>query len=103
MVEPALKDTQHVLDAVQKCETVKLVVVTSSVAAIFGDHADVRKVKNNTLSSKYFNTTSTVSPNAYSYSKVLAEKEAWKYYEAQPTPPRWKLVTINPGLVLCPS
>ncbi|KAF4767958.1 hypothetical protein N7455_000105 [Penicillium solitum] len=103
VVEPALKGTQHVLDAVKKCETVKLVVLTSSVAAIFGDNADVLEMKNKTLSSEYFNTTSSVNHNAYPYSKVTAEKEAWKLYEAQPTPPRWKLITINPGLVLGPS
>ncbi|PIG85823.1 cinnamoyl-CoA reductase [Aspergillus arachidicola] len=103
VVEPALKGTQHVLDAVQKCETIKLVVVTSSVAAIFGDNADVQSMKDNTLSSEHFNTTSTVTHNSYSYSKVIAEKEAWKYYEAQPSPRRWRLVTINPGLVLGPS
>ncbi|KAJ9481426.1 hypothetical protein VN97_g12052 [Penicillium thymicola] len=50
VVEPALKGTQHVLDAVQKCETVKLVVLTSSVAAIFGDNADVLEMKNKTPS-----------------------------------------------------
>lgn len=103
VVEPALKGTQHALDAVQKCETVKVVVLTSSVAAMFGDNADVLKMKNKTLSSEYFNTTSTVNYNAYPYSKVVAEKEAWKQYEAQPSPRRWKLVTINPGLVLGPS
>ncbi|TPR06021.1 hypothetical protein CAN33_0019330 [Aspergillus niger] len=87
VVEPALKGTQHVLDAVDKCESVNLVVLTSSVAAIFGDNADVLGMKNKTLSAGYFNTTSS----------------AWKLYEAQPTPRRWKLVTINPGLVLGPS
>ncbi|GAQ46762.1 hypothetical protein AtubIFM54640_006287 [Aspergillus tubingensis] len=103
VVEPALKGTQHVLDAVDKCESVNLVVLTSSVAAIFGDNADVLGMKNKTLSADYFNTTSSVTHNSYSYSKVVAEKEAWKLYEAQPTPRRWKLVTINPGLVLGPS
>ena len=103
VVEPALKGTQHVLDAVQKCETVKVVVLTSSVAAVFGDNADVLGMKDKTLSPEYFNTTSTVNYNAYPYSKVLAEKEAWRLYKAQPSPPRWKLVTINPGLVLGPS
>lgn len=34
---------------------------------------------------------------------MVAEEEAWKLYEAQPSPRRWKLVTINPGLVLGPS
>lgn len=103
VVDPALKGTQNVLDSVQKCETVKLVILTSSVAAIYGDNADVLDMENKTLSSAYFNTTSSVSHNPYPYSKVLAEKEAWKLYESQPTPPRWKLVTINPGLVLGPS
>ncbi|CAI7600696.1 unnamed protein product [Penicillium manginii] len=97
VVEPALKGTQHVLDAVQKCETVKLVVLTSSVAAIFGDNADVLEMKNRTLSAD------SVTYNAYPYSKVVAEKEAWKLHDAQPSPKRWKLVTINPGLVLGPS
>ncbi|KAL2838620.1 hypothetical protein BJY01DRAFT_219876 [Aspergillus pseudoustus] len=103
VVEPALSGTKHVLDAVGKCDTVELVVLTSSVVAIFGDNADVLQMKNATLSTEYFNTTSTVSHNAYSYSKVLAEKEAWRYHDAQPAPPRWKLVTINPGMVLGPS
>lgn len=103
VVEPALKGTQNVLDAVQKCETVKLVVLTSSVVAIFGDNADVLEMKNKTLSTEYFNTTSSVTHNAYSYSKVVAEKEAWKLHDTQPSPKRWKLVTINPGLVLGPS
>lgn len=103
VVEPALKGTQHVLDAVQKCETVKTVVLTSSVAAIFGDNADVMEMKQKTLSAEYFNTTNSVRYNAYPYSKTVAEKEAWKLYDAQPQSPRWKLVTINPGLVLGPS
>ncbi|OQE12857.1 hypothetical protein PENFLA_c061G07750 [Penicillium flavigenum] len=103
VVEPALKGTENVLDAVQKCETVNLVVLTSSVAAIFGDNADVLEMKNKTLSTEYFNTTSSVNHNSYPYSKVVAEKEAWKLYEAQPIPRRWKLVAINPGLVLGPS
>ncbi|KAJ5610448.1 hypothetical protein N7510_007167 [Penicillium lagena] len=103
VVDPALKGTQNVLDAVQKCPTVSLVVLTSSVVAIFGDNADVLEMKNQTLSKEYFNTTSSVNHNSYPYSKVVAEKEVWKLYEMQPTPPRWKLVTINPGLVLGPS
>ncbi|KAK5796735.1 hypothetical protein VI817_006019 [Penicillium citrinum] len=103
VVEPALRGTQNVLDAVEKCETVKLVVLTSSVAAIFGDNADVLNMKDKTLSTEYFNETSSVEYNAYPYSKVIAEKEAWKMYQAQSSPKHWNLVTINPGLVLGPS
>lgn len=88
VVKPALKGTQHVLDAFKKCQTVKLVVLTSSVAAIFGDNANVSNVEDKTLSTEYFNTTSLVEYNAYHYSQVVAEKEAWKMYKEQPSPKR---------------
>lgn len=57
-------------------------------------------MKDNTLSETYFNETSTASHNPYHYSKVIAEKEAWKIFEAQS---RWKMVVVCPGLVLGPS
>jgi nucleoside-diphosphate-sugar epimerase len=41
LVELALNGTKNVLNAVEKCDTVHLVVLTSLVAAIFGDNADV--------------------------------------------------------------
>lgn len=56
-------------------------------------------MKNSTLSEDYWNTTSTESYSPYSYSKLVAEREAWKICEAQN---RWDLVVINPGLVLGP-
>ncbi|KAF7716553.1 Uncharacterized protein PECH_005155 [Penicillium ucsense] len=102
-VEPALKGTQNVLDAVQKIESVKTVILTSSCAAIYGDNADMLEMKDRTMTTEYFNTSSSVQHNAYSYSKTVAEQEAWKIYEAQAKPPRWRLVAMNPGLVLGPS
>ncbi|PVH91969.1 flavonol reductase [Periconia macrospinosa] len=101
VIEPALRGTQNVLGAVEENSNVELVVMTSTVGAIFGDYADVRSMENNTLSEMYFNTSSTATHNAYHFSKVLAEKEAWRLWEAQ-NKKRWKLVTINPGLVLGP-
>jgi dihydroflavonol-4-reductase len=100
VVDPALKGTQNVLEAVQRSESVKTVVMTSTVGAIFGDYADVMEMENNTLSEGYFNSTSTSKHNVYHYSKTLAEKEAWRMYRLQN---RWRLVTINPGLILGPS
>lgn len=64
VVEPGLKGTQHVLDAVQRCQTVQRVVLTSSVAAIFGDNADVLDMEQKMLSAEYFNTTSSVQYNS---------------------------------------
>ncbi|GKT45252.1 tetraketide alpha-pyrone reductase 2 [Colletotrichum spaethianum] len=98
-VEPALKGTQNVLATVGETESVKRVVLTSTIGAIFGDYADVQDEMAGTLSEKYFNETSTVEHNPYHYSKVLAEKEAWKIAKQQD---RWDMVVICPGLVLGP-
>lgn len=102
VIEPALQGTRNVLATVERNINVELVVMTSTVGAIFGDYADALKMDNKTLAEQYYNTTSSPTHNAYHYSKVIAEKEAWRLHEAQ-TMKRWKLVTINPGLVLGPS
>lgn len=100
MVEPALRGTHNVLASVERTQSVSRVVMTSTIGAIFGDYADVRRMKNNTVSEDYFNTSSNVSNNPYHYSKVLAEKAAWAKAGEQD---RWSLVTINPGMILGPS
>jgi len=100
MVDPALKGTRNVLNSVNKTESVSRVVMTSTIGAIFGDYIDVRSMINNTVSEEYFNTSSNVNNNPYHYSKVAAEREAWKINSEQS---RWSLVTINPGMILGPS
>ncbi|KAK2031364.1 NAD dependent epimerase/dehydratase [Colletotrichum zoysiae] len=98
-VEPALKGTQNVLATVGETESVKRVVLTSTIGAIFGDYRDVSDQMGGVLSEKHFNETSTVDHNPYHYSKVLAEKEAWEMAKRQS---RWDMVVICPGLVLGP-
>jgi len=71
-----------------------------SVAATYGDSADILAYKGATLSEAYWNETSTAANNPYSYSKVAAEREAWKIHDAQS---HWDLIVINPGLVIGPS
>jgi len=100
LIDPALKGTQNVLESVNRTDTVKRVVLTSSVAAIIGDAKDFLDLPNNTATEEYWNTTSSLKHQAYSYSKMLAEKEAWKMAEAQE---RWDLVVINPSFVLGPG
>lgn len=100
LVTPALEGTRNVLNSVNKTESVTRVVMTSTIGAIFGDYIDVYEMKDRILSENYFNTTSSVTNNPYHYSKVIAEKEAWKISKAQT---RWSLVCINPGMVLGPS
>ncbi|XOV65890.1 MAG: NAD-dependent epimerase/dehydratase family protein [Fluviicola sp.] len=100
LVDPALKGTRNVLESANRTESVKRVVVTSSCAAIYGDSKDVLEMPNQQLTEDQWNTTSSLEHQPYSYSKTVAEKEAWKIAEAQD---RWKLVTINPSFVLGPG
>jgi len=76
------------------------VVLTSSVAAIYGNGIDGESVEGGIFNESMWNTTSTATDGEYSYSKTVAEKEAWKICEEQK---RWDLVVINPGFVLGPS
>lgn len=100
MLEPALEGTRNVLASVDRADSVRDVVLTSTVGAIFGDYADVLAMDGQRLSERYVNTTSTLENNPYHYAKTQAELEAWRLAKAQD---RWRLVTINPGLVLGPS
>ncbi|MUL84725.1 aldehyde reductase [Mycobacterium sp. CBMA247] len=100
LIRPALEGTRNVLDSVNRTESVKRVVLTSSVVAIYGDARESRDVPGGAFTEEYWNTTSSVDHQPYPYSKTVAEQEAWRYQQAQE---RWDMVTIHPGLVLGPS
>lgn len=100
LVEPAVKGTRNVIQSTEKEEKVKKIVITSSVAAIYGNNTEINKTKNNKFTEAHWNKTSDNNYQAYNYSKTEAEKEAWRLYENQK---RWDLAVINPGFVLGPS
>jgi nucleoside-diphosphate-sugar epimerase len=100
MVDPALLGTRNVVASVERTPTVERLVFTSTVGAIFGDYADVLHMDGQVLSEKYVNTTSTVDNNPYHYAKTVAEQAAW---EAEAAQGRWRMVSVNPGLILGPS
>ena len=100
LVRPALEGTRNVLDSVSRTQTVKRVVLTSSVVAIYGDNCESRDVPGGVFTDEHWNTTSSVEHQPYPYSKTVAEREAWRYQKAQD---RWDMVTVHPGLVLGPS
>jgi nucleoside-diphosphate-sugar epimerase len=99
-INPAVEGTKNVLEAVNKAESVKKVVITSSVAAMYGDSKDLANAPGDRFTEDDWNTTSSVAHLPYSYSKTLAEKTAWDMCEAQS---RWTLSTINPAFILGPS
>ena len=100
LVNPAVKGTANVLQSVNKTESVKRVVLTSSCASIYGDNRDILSYPNQIMTEEQWNTSSSLEHNPYSFSKVEAEKKAWEISKAQD---RWDLVVINPSFVLGPG
>ena len=97
IIEPAIVGTENVLKSVNDTESVKRVVLTSSIAATYGDAIDILNTKNNQFDESHWNSTSSETHQPYPYSKVAAERKAWQMHDAQD---RWQLVCINPALVL---
>jgi nucleoside-diphosphate-sugar epimerase len=100
LIDPALHGTQNVLAAATASSTVKKVILTSSVAAVHGDNIDMKEQNILEFNESHFNTSSSVKHQPYSYSKVIAEKEAWKMAGAQN---KWQLVVINPSFIIGPT
>ena len=100
LIEPAKLGTRNVVEQANQTPSVKRVVLTSSCAAIYGDNADLEKTPDGIFTEEIWNTSSSVEHQPYSYSKTLAEREAWEIHRNQD---RWDLVTINPTLVMGPG
>ena len=100
LIEPAVEGTRNVLDTVNATESVKRVVLTSSVVAIFGDAIDILKTEKGIFTEQHWNFSSSASHQPYPYSKTIAEKLAWEIANHQK---RWDLITIHPGLIMGPS
>ncbi len=100
LVDPALLGTRNVLEEANRTSSVQRVVLTSSCVAIYGDNIDLEKAPGGAFTEEIWNTTSSLEHQPYSFSKTVAEKEAWKIADAQD---RWRLVVINPSLVLGPG
>jgi dihydroflavonol-4-reductase len=91
LVDPAVKGTRDVLAA---CKGAKRVVLTSSVAAMT-DEPQAGEV----ITESTWNQRSSLERNAYYFSKVAAEKEAWRIADESGL----DLVVINPFMVIGPS
>lgn len=100
LINPALKGTENVLTTVEQTSSVRRVVLTSSVAAIYGDNQDLKNIDKQRFTEADWNISSSAGHQPYSYSKTLAERRAWQMVEGQD---RWDLVVINPGFVMGPS
>lgn len=100
LIEPATAGTRNVLLAVNRTPSVRRVVLTSSIVAVYGDAADLETLGEEAFDESHWNATSNENHQPYSYSKTLAERLAWTIAAEQA---RWDLVVVNPGLVLGPG
>ena len=100
LIRPAREGTRNVLESANRTSTVKRVVLTSSVVAVYGDNADIALAPGGAFSETEWNVTSSNAHQPYAYSKTIAEKEAWDIANEQN---QWDLLTINPGWILGPS
>lgn len=100
LIEPAVNGTRNVLAAATASKTVQKVIVTSSVAAILGDNADLQAAGRTEVTEASFNETSSPEHQPYSYSKVQAEKTAWDICESQE---QWSLIVMNPAFIMGPA
>lgn len=95
-VNPAVRGTLNVLRAAAQCDSVKRVVLTSSMAAAL--HFD----KDN-ISVDDWNEVSNLHDSPYAYSKAQAERAAWIFVGQHSKTLSFDLITILPGAIYGPE
>jgi len=100
LIEPAVEGVRNIFGSIRKSVTVRRIVLTSSIAAIYGNAIESKSIVGKSFNEERWNSTSSLTDLPYSYSKTLAEKEAWKLAGETPGV---SLAVINPGFILGPS
>jgi nucleoside-diphosphate-sugar epimerase len=100
VVAPCIKGTKNVLNQAKKTPSVKRIVLTSSINAMYSDAKDILDSEEKVLNESFWNETASMDYEPYFFAKTLAEKDAWEKMEKQD---QWDLVTICPGLILGPG
>eukprot|EP01022_Parablepharisma_sp_SALTPOND_P017447 TRINITY_DN2786_c0_g1_i1.p1 TRINITY_DN2786_c0_g1~~TRINITY_DN2786_c0_g1_i1.p1 ORF type:complete len:376 (-),score=53.41 TRINITY_DN2786_c0_g1_i1:101-1228(-) len=97
VIKPAVNGVKVVLQACSRTESVKAVVVTSSGLAII----DVQQPAGKKYTEEDWGNLE--NNTAYAKSKVLAEKEAWEFYNSLGKDRRFRMTVINPAYILGPT
>ena len=97
IIKTAVEGTLSVLKACAKSDTVKRVVMTSSVAAISAGLCGGDYTEND------WADVSKDNVGLYAKSKVLAEKAAWDFVKSLERENAFEFVVLNPGLVIGPA
>lgn len=100
LINPAVDGTKNVLQTATSTPSVKRVVLTSSIMAMFTDCADIKSMPNGVMDESCWNATASLDYQPYPLSKTKAEQAAWIEAGSQN---QWTLVVINPGFVMGPA
>mmetsp|Transcript_15055 Transcript_15055/g.40378 ORF Transcript_15055/g.40378 Transcript_15055/m.40378 type:complete len:361 (+) Transcript_15055:39-1121(+) len=97
LFDPAMNGTLGVLRSCKRVggNTLKRVVLTSSISAIGGQGSDGRVLTEND-----WNSTSTLDYIPYAYAKTCAEQAAWKFMSDEK--PAFDLCALHPSLCVGP-
>jgi nucleoside-diphosphate-sugar epimerase len=95
LVDPAVNGTLNILNSAQKIKNIRRVVITASVATIY---SPLQVTSKKVFNEDDWNTSATLKNLSYMFSKVQAEKAAWKYL--QENKPHYDIVTIHPPFIL---
>jgi nucleoside-diphosphate-sugar epimerase len=103
LVEPALHGTENAVRAALKSNSVKKIVITSSIAATMSSAMDK---DGDCFTQTDWNKKSTLTSgglDAYRYSKTIAEKKFWELLQDENLNPRRITgATINPSFIVGP-
>lgn len=106
LLDPAVNGTLSVMKSALEVPTVKRFVLTSSCFSLATDGTDTQEIFKKTgkmCNEESWNTSASVAYNPYAYSKVLAEKAAWKFMEDNKSTCKYELVACLPGFVMGPG
>lgn len=100
LIDPSFEGTRNVLEAVNKAHSVKKVIFTSAISAIYGDATDIINTGGEKFTEQFWNKSSNLKHQPLGFAKTVAEREAWRIHDEQS---RWKMASLNPSLFLGPS
>ena len=100
LIDPAVNGTKNVLNSINNTESVKRVIVTSSIVTLFNNAKDLANRPDYKVTEKGINDNKDETYNAYAFSKTRAECAAWEISQKQE---RWDLITVHPGAIFGPS
>lgn len=98
IVDPSIEGTRNVLESVRKAKSVRRVIHTSSMVAVYGWD----RPRDHVFTEADWNSASTLQNDPYGVAKVGSERAARAFVDALPDDERFELVHLNPGMVFGP-